>query len=114
MKTISQVNLEIEQQIEIFDKEKDKKRQKKIYDKVLFLRFCVRYLETHPNENFLIKTKEDIEKRISKLNENYVYWSANVCDKNVEVKNRKSMFFRNTEINELNKRVKMLKYILES
>lgn len=114
MKTISQINLEIEQEIELFDKEKNNKKKGKIYAKVLFLRFCVRYLETNPNEDFLIKTKENISERISKLKDNYDYWSSNICDKGVEVKNRKSMFFRNIEINELNKRVKTLDYLLKS
>jgi len=113
MKTLNEIHFLIEEQILIFDNEKNLKTKKKIYDKVMFLRFVFIYLETNPNPNFLLKTRNDINQRISKLKDNYQYWSANVCDKGVEIKNRKSMFFRNTEINELNKRIKTLNFILD-
>lgn len=112
MKTVAQLNKEIEETINVFDKTKEKKIKKKIYDHVLFLRFVVLYLETHPNEDFLKKTKQDFENKVKKLLDNYSYWSSNVCDKSIEVKNRKSIFLRSTGINELNKRIKTLDYIL--
>lgn len=111
MKKIESLKLEITQN-EDFALTVDCDRKKKsLGKKNKELREIIMYLETNPNASFVKSEINRIDKIIQSKLDNYNYWSKNICDKNVEVSKRKSMFNSQMGLTGLRRQLKQLKFI---
>lgn len=78
MKNILDVQDEITE-LEKLSTEKDEKIKKKAQKRVVFLRLCLRYLESNPNEVFVRKTIGELKNRLVAIGQGYDDWIKAGC-----------------------------------
>lgn len=111
MITIDKINKEIASYM--LDSElKDDRGKKAIGRKIKDLREVIMYLETNPNESFIKSEISRISSIIKAKSDGYQYWTKNICEKNIDVSKRKSLFNSQLGITSLKKQLKKLKYII--
>jgi bifunctional pyridoxal-dependent enzyme with beta-cystathionase and maltose regulon repressor activities len=106
MKTIKEINQEID---ELINRAKTEADKKKITSKVVWLRQCIRYLETNPNQEYIKRTINELELLIVNKKQQYKTWidlNAGKFD-NPEKKYESIMDFAGMKA-----KIKTLKYLL--
>jgi len=76
------------------------------------LKELVKYLETKPNESFLVSEKQRLSKIIKSKESNYSYWLEHVCPDSVPLKKRKSLFNKENNLAELKRFLKNINFLL--
>ena len=113
MKTLQQVTKEITSlAIELDEAQRlgEEKTARKLQSQIEQLRFFRLYLETNPRPEAVEKMRQDIEKRISILNERFGTWSAGKGeDQKVLLARYNSM----VNMSELKSKLKALNYLCE-
>lgn len=114
MKSLLEIKSEIENNNKSLLLDSLTKRKKTSISKQnKFLREMMMYIETNPREEFLIQEKERLQKFIEAKEEQYVYWSANICDKKVDVNKRRALFNKEIGLTPIKKQIKTLSFILK-
>jgi hypothetical protein len=113
MKTVQEINVAISDNATLMKRDETRPRTYKLLAKKnKFLQEIIMYLETNPKLEFLQSERDRLSKLISSKEEQYDYWSRNICDKSLEVKKRKSTFDRELGITNLKRQLKTIKFIL--
>jgi hypothetical protein len=113
MKTVQEINVAISDNVALMKRDGTLHRTYKLLAKKnKFLQEIIMYLETNPKLEFLQSERDRLSKLISSKEEQYDYWSRNICDKSLEVKKRKSTFDRELGITNLKRQLKTIKFIL--
>lgn len=115
MKNLKEVQDKMNQNLEHASKNGfniNTKEGKKIARENKLLRSVLLFLEKNPNEDFLKSEKSRLQKIISEKEKGYEYWSANICDKSVEVHKRKSMFNKELGLTKMRAQIKHINFIL--
>jgi hypothetical protein len=113
MKTVQEINGAISDNVALMKRDGTLPRTYKLLAKKnKFLQEIIMYLETNPKLEFLQSERNRLSKLISSKEEQYDYWSRNICDKSLEVKKRKSTFDRELGITNLKRQLKTIKFIL--
>jgi hypothetical protein len=113
MKTVQEINVAISDNVALIKRNGTPLRTYKLLAKKnKFLQEIIMYLETNPKLEFLQSERDRLSKLISSKEEQYDYWSRNICDKSLEVKKRKSTFDRELGITNLKRQLKTIKFIL--
>lgn len=113
MKTLIELNSEIEENLKFLSDSKITKSKKtSASNRNKFLKQVLMYIELNPNESFLKSEKERISRIINSKESQYKYWSSDVCDKSIEVSKRKALFNKELGITVLKKQLKTINFIL--
>lgn len=75
MRTIIDVESEINSEIKSITKDSQKSEVSAVKKKVAFLRMCKMYLETNPREEFVIAQRDDVKKKIDLIPDRYKQWT---------------------------------------
>lgn len=86
------------------------KQRKKKLD---FANNILRYLETEPNILFIEKEIKIINKRINSVNNKFHTWTNSAAPKNINPKNYRAIFNKETGITIMKKQLKALTFIIE-
>ncbi len=115
MKTIEQVNKQIEANLSAITNPKvNKKEAEKLMSENEFLKSIVLYLETNPKQEYLLWKRERLNSILSAKLNAYSYWNENVCPNDVPKDKRKELFEENEDLNSIKKHIKSIEYILKS
>lgn len=87
-----------------FFKDSEHKKTEKNYN---FLKSCLLYLESNPNELFLKNNLEDINKKINKILDNFSFW-YNSDNRHKALKNPKQAYNTETGLKQLEAQKKPL------
>jgi hypothetical protein len=90
-----------------------KKKKTSISKQNKFLREMMMYIETNPREDYLIKEREKLQNIIKSKEDQYIFWSANICDKKVDVNKRRALFNKEIGLIHTKKQIKTLNFILK-
>lgn len=117
MKTVTKVRSMIKDNLAELDYKPGVVVTKRFHNSIVkkdkFLNEILMYLETGPKLEFLLKEKERLSSIIAAKEEQFEYWSKNVCDKSLDVKKRKSTFDRELGIKTLKVQLKTINFILQ-
>lgn len=114
MKTIKQVNAdikEVEKEIKELSEDKPLSWEKKMQNKIIFMRTVIKYLETEPRIEFVKAELDRLTDSINKLNTGFVHW-CNSLKENLTNTQAKNKFETEVGIKTMNKQLKTLRYIL--
>jgi hypothetical protein len=76
MKTIKEIDTQIDSLIRSINKDSKENEVKSIKRDVVFLRSCKRYLETCPREAFIKSQLEEVQRRIELIPTHYSAWQT--------------------------------------
>jgi uncharacterized membrane protein YheB (UPF0754 family) len=112
MKTIKQLQKEIDEIVTRLQKEELKKNvQTKLRKQIQFLRFCIKYIETQPAKDFLVTELSSIEKKITlRMNAFDESKYSNIARS--EVSKIRKEYEKMHEIPKLKTRIKTIKFLL--
>ncbi|MBF03215.1 MAG: hypothetical protein CMP76_07960 [Flavobacterium sp.] len=80
--------------------------------KIRYYSSAIKYLETMPNEKWLLKKKEELQKIIRNKLNNYDYWLKHCCTES-DVKKQKNVFNKENDITKLRQQVRFISFLLK-
>lgn len=98
--------------VNTLDQDMTKGMANKIKKRLSFLIDCIRYLESHPTEEFLKKEQDRLAKRIVLLKAGFKDW---LPDKQYDTEKKQQIaYYKECKIPSLNNHLKTIKFLLQS
>jgi flagellar motility protein MotE (MotC chaperone) len=114
MKTITEVKEQIaENEARGVKKTISEREYKKLCNETEVLRTVLKYLETKPSEDYLKREKERLEAIVKAKNDQYEYWLKHNKPLEVDPKNARSYFNKESGVTVLSRQLKTIKIILD-
>lgn len=116
MKTISDINLEIDEIINTLKENKSiltKSETAKLKKRIGYLRTIIMYLETEPNEEFIRSNIRKLKGLLAAKESQYSYWLKNVAPIGLSDKKYKSIYKSEHNLNNVKTQIKNLEFILK-
>ena len=110
MKTVSEINQEINDITRSLNKDSSEKEVKSAKARVTFLRMCLRYVETSPREESLKSQLAEINRRIELLPTHYEGWKTGKVL--TAYKDPYKTYCSQMELSSMNAQIETLQYIL--
>jgi hypothetical protein len=115
MKTIEQVNKQIEANLSAITNPKtDRKETNRLMSENEFLKSIALYLETNPKQEYLLWKREQLNSILSAKLSTYSYWNEHVCPNDVPKDKREELFEENEDLKSIRKHIKSIEYILNN
>ncbi len=110
MKTVTEINQEINDIVRSINKNSSDKEVKNAKARVSFLRFCLKYVETNPREEFVKSQLDDVRRRIKLLPTHFAGWqTGRVLTK---YKDPYASYCSEMGLSDMKAQVKTLEYLL--